>query len=410
MAERAGQVILALQDTTSLNYTNRVQSEGLGPIGTQVDGAQGLHLHSTLALCTDGVPLGFLAAKCWARDPAQFGKKKAHLPIGEKESQRWIDSYRAVSEVQQRLPELTLVSVADREGDIYELFTERVPQGAHLLVRAKTDRALEADPRRLFEAVDAQPVAGMLPVQLPRQHARKARTAQLAIRHATVRLSPPQGKAHLPVVEVQVVHAQEQGAERLIEPIDWWLITTLPVGSFEQAVEKIQWYAQRWNIEVFHRTLKSGCRIEDRRLEEASSLEACLAIDMVVAWRICHLVKLGREVPHADASVYFAEDEWKALVVYSTKNPEPPANAPTLREAIRLVAKLGGFRGRKSDGEPGAGALWIGLQRLDGITTGWRIMQRRDEQRLRQIAQLQRRLDESTEANERLRAQPRSGP
>ena len=175
-------------------------------------------------------------------------------------------------------------------------------------------------------------------------------------------------------------------------------------------MEKIRWYGQRWNIEVFHRTLKSGCRIEDRRLGDAQSLEACLAIDMVVAWRICHLVKLGREVPHAEASIYFAEAEWKALMVYSTKNPEAPSTPPTLGEAVHLVAKLGGFQGRKSDGEPGTEAMWTGLQRLEDITRTWEIMQRRDDMRAQQIEQPQSWLDEVTDALQRSLAQHSSGP
>ena len=131
---------------------------------------------------------------------------------------------------------------------------------------------------------------------------------------------------------------------------------------------------------------------------------------MVVAWRICHLVKLGREVPHAEASIYFAEAEWKALMVYSTKNPEPPASPPTLREAIRLVAKLGGFQGRKSDGEPGTEAIWIGLQRLDGITIGWKLAQEEVEALKGELARLRWRLDESTDALQRARAQHSGGP
>lgn len=376
IAECRGEVILALQDTTSVNYTNLAQARGLGPIGTQVDGAQGLHLHSTLAVSTQGLPLGFLDAQCWARDPQEFGKNKSHLPIEEKESQRWIDSYRAVAQVQKRLPEATLVSVADREGDLYELFAERAPdpQGPHLLIRAKHDRQVAEQDARLFETLQTQPIAGYLHVQLPRQKERAAREAKLAIRFATLTLSPPQSKGHLPAIALQAVQALEEQAPEGTEPIDWRLLTTLPVERFEQAAEKVQWYGQRWNIEVFHRTLKSGCRIEDRQLRDADRLEACLAIDMVVAWRICYLVKLGREVPEAPCTVYFSDDEWKALLAYATKDPLPPAQPPTLRELIRRVAKLGGFMGRKRDGDPGTEVMWRGLQALDLITETWRVM------------------------------------
>ncbi|MDO8706213.1 MAG: IS4 family transposase [Sulfuricaulis sp.] len=395
IGQHAGEVILVAQDTTSLNYTHLAHTLGLGPIGTQADGAQGLHLHSSWAMSTQGLPLGFVDAQCWARDAEEFGKKalRHDLPIEQKESYRWIKGYRALAAVQQRHPGVTLVSMGDREADIYELFDEAAqdPSGPKLLIRAKHDRALEDETARLFKTIAAQPIAGYLHVQIPRQKDRPAREAKLAIRFATLNVCPPHGKADLPVLPMQAVHALEEGAPKGEEPVDWQLLTTLPVHDFEQATEKVQWYTQRWGIEVFHRTLKSGCRIEDRQLGDAERLEACLAIDMVVAWRICHLVKLGREVPHLPATVYFEEAEWKALCAYSTKKPLPPPQPPTLGKAIHMVAQLGGFRGRKSDGDPGAEVMWRGLQHLDDITETWRVLQGHCQQ-------LPRRNDELTEA------------
>ena len=375
----AGEVILVAQDTTSLNYSHLAHTRGLGPIGSQADGPQGLHLHSSLALSTQGLPLGFVDAQCWARDAKEFGKKalRHDLPIEHKESYRWIKSYRAVAAMQARHRQVTLVSMGDREADIYELFAEAAqdPNGPKLLIRAQHDRGLKDQAVRLFETIAAQPIAGYLHVQLARQKDRPAREAKLAIRFATLNVCPPHGKADLPVLPMQAVYALEEDAPKGEEPVDWRLLTTLPVSDFEQAAQKVQWYMQRWNIEVFHRTLKSGCRIEDRQLGQADRLEACLAIDMVVAWRICHLVKLGREVPHLPATVYFEDCEWKALLAYSTKNPLPPPQPPTLGQAIHRLAHLGGFRGRRSDGEPGTEVMWRGIQRLDDITETWRVMQ-----------------------------------
>ncbi len=134
------------------------------------------------------------------------------------------------------------------------------------------------------------------------------------------------------------------------------------------------WYTRRWGIEVFHRTLKSGCRIEQRQLGQADRIEACLAIDMVVAWRIYYLNKLGRELPESPCTVHFEESEWKALMVFTTKNPVAPSTPPSLRVALRFVAGLGGFLGRKSDGEPGTQTLWLCLQRLDDIAAMYRAM------------------------------------
>jgi hypothetical protein len=173
------------------------------------------------------------------------------------------------------------------------------------------------------------------------------------------------------LVRLWAIAAEEVGAPTGVEPIRWYLLTTLPVESLEQAVEKLQWYALRFQIEVYHRTLKSGCKIEERQLGHAERIEACLAIDMVVAWRIAHLTKLGREVPEVPCTVYFEEAQWQALVVFVTERA-PPRQVPSLREVVRMLAmRLGGFLGRKSDGEPGAETIWRGLQRLDDITQMW---------------------------------------
>lgn len=374
---RAEAIVLAVQDTTSLNYTAHAATEGMGPIGSTVNGPQGLHLHSTLAFSTQGTPLGFLDVQCWSRDPAGFGKKvKRHrVPIEEKESFKWLKSFRAVAAVQARCPGTTLVSVGDREADLYELFEEAMahPDGPKLLVRAEHNRQLHDEQHRLWETMQSRPADGIQVLQVPRQGSRAAREAHMSIRYAAVSLAAPTGHKG-PVIPVWAVLAQEQDAPEGVKPLEWMLLTTLPVTCFEQAIEKLMWYARRWGIEVLHRTLKSGCRIEQRQLGQADRIGACLAIDLVVAWRIYYLNKLGREVPQSPCTVYFEEAEWKALMVFTTKNPIAPAQPPTLREAIRRVAGLGGFLGRKSDGEPGTQTLWLGLQRLDDIVAMWRVM------------------------------------
>jgi hypothetical protein len=157
--------------------------------------------------------------------------------------------------------------------------------------------------------------------------------------------------------------------------VDWKLITTVEVKTLAQALELIEWYTQRFQIEVYHRTLKSGCKIEERQLGNAERIEGCLAIDMVVAWRIVHLTKLGREVPQVPCTVFFEEAQWKALVAFVTREVRVPVKPPTLQEAILMMAKrLGGFLGRKGDGEPGAEIIWKALQRLDDITQMWVVM------------------------------------
>jgi hypothetical protein len=372
---RGESIVLAVQDTSSLNYTTHAATVGIGPIGTTEDGPQGLHLHSTLAFSAAGTPLGLLDVQCWARDPNEFGMKRDQLPIEEKESIKWLKSYRAAAAVQARCPHTMIVSVGDRESDIYELFQEAAadPKGPKLLVRAKHDRALKDEQHRLWQTMQSQVPVGIQELKVPRQGKREARDAHLAIRYAQVCLEAPT-KHKGQSIPIWVVMAQEQNTPPGVKPLEWMLLTTVPVTCLADAVERLTWYARRWGIEVWHRTLKSGCRIEKRQLGDSDRIEACLAIDLVVAWRIYYLTKLGREVPQAPCTVYFEDAQWKALLAFTTKNPIAPIQPPTLREVIRLVATLGGFLGRKCDGEPGAQTLWLGLQRLDDIVAIWKIM------------------------------------
>jgi hypothetical protein len=375
---RSEAVVLAVQDTTSLNYTAHPATEGLGPIGYRRDRGLGLMLHETLAFSVQGTPLGLVDVQCWARDGKQFGKKKTRhqRPIQEKESYKWLKSYQKLAEVQARCPESTLVSVGDCEADIYELFelALRDSKGPRLLVRAFHNRLLSDEQGHLWQALLQRPVSGVQPVAVPRQGQRAARVARLPVRFARVRLKPPGDKPQLKELRVWAILTQEEDAPEGVEPLEWMLLSTLEVTNFEQALEKIAWYTQRWGIEVYHRTLKSGCKIEERQLGSVDRLDACLAVDMIVAWRIFHLAKLGRETPDVPCTAYFEEAQWKALLAYVSRNPIPPPQPPSLREAMRMTASLGGFLGRKCDREPGTKSLWIGLQRLDDLTGMWLFM------------------------------------
>jgi hypothetical protein len=375
---RKESIVLAVQDTTSLNYTAHAAMEGLGPLGARTKKSKGLYVHSTLGFNLEGTPLGFLDVQSWARDRARADKEERRkLPIEEKQSGVWLKSYRAVAEVQGRSPGTMLVSVGDREADMYELFREALetPDGPKLLVRAKTNRKLQDEQGKLWETVLARDVSCIQVLRVPRQGKLPAREAHLAIRFASVTLLPPsRQKKDAPPIPVWAVMAKEEDPPPGIKGLQWMLLTTLEVPNSEAAIEKLTWYTLRWGIEVLHRTLKSGCRIEERQLGNADRLEACLAIDLVVAWRIYHLSRLNREVPDMPCTIYFADAEWKALMVFTNRNPIPPATPPTIREATRRVAGLGGFLGRKGDGQPGTQTLWIGLQRLHDITATYLVM------------------------------------
>jgi hypothetical protein len=370
-------VVLAVQDTTSLNYDAQPAIENLGPIGSRADAWFGLLVHDTMAFSPAGLPLGLIDVQCWSRDAKEFGKKhqRHDLPIQAKESYKWLKSMQAAASLQARLPYTTVVSVGDREADVFELFDQArsLAHAPKLLIRAEQNRALTQQQGKLWEYLSARPIAGYQQLQLPRRGNRAARVAKLAISYACVELKAPNRKAGLKPVTLWAVFAREIDAPANASALEWMLLSTCEVESFDAAIEKLAWYTQRWGIEVYHRTLKSGCQIETRQLGSADRIEACLAIDLVVAWRILHLTKLGREHPDVPCTLYFSETEWKALLTFINRNPQVPAEPPSLRQATRLVAGLGGFLGRKCDGEPGTQTLWLGLQRLDDITAMYEV-------------------------------------
>lgn len=370
---RQHRLVLAPQDTTTLSYTGHSMTEGLGPINNTTDQSIGLLLHDTLAFTEDGTPLGILDAQCWARDPNERNKRarRHDLPIEQKESMKWLRSFKKVAQVQKRCPDTRLISMGDRESDIYELFdlAARTPDAPGLLVRAEKSRNRKVEQAFLWDVMARQDVAGSLKIHVPRRGPRKARDTWVDIRFAPVELQRPKRNAvSAPLISVWAVYVMEQADEAVKSPIEWMLLTTVAVQRFVDAQKRVEWYSGRWGIEVYHRTLKSGCRLKDRQLGSADRLEACLGVDMVVAWRIYHLTMLGREIPDVACTVFFKDIEWKALCCYVNKTPVAPEKPPSLKEAIYMVGGIGGHLGRKSDGPPGTQTLWRGLQRLDTAT------------------------------------------
>ena len=360
-------IVLAVQDTTILNYTSHPATEGLGLINSIAKPrAKGLILHATMAFTPEGCPLGLLDVQCWARTNPGKSKRRKELPVSEKESMKWIKSYRAVAEI-QRSTDTTLVSIGDREADLYELFYEASLNRPELLIRASKGRKRRVEEEYLWDKMSSKPVSGFCELFIPRKGSRLARTAKLEIRFSPVTLKPPKNK-ELPPLKLYAVYVSETDYPI---PLEWMLLTTVKVQNFTEAKKMLKWYTRRWGIEVYHRTLKSGCRIEDRRLARAEDTKTCLAIDMVVAWRIFFLTMQGRKTPDIPCDKFLQEDQWKVLCTYINKTL--PKEPPTLYQAIRMIAKLGGFLGRKSDKEPGTTTLWRGLQRLDNMVDFYRI-------------------------------------
>jgi hypothetical protein len=368
--------VLAIQDTTLLDWTDHPKTQGLGPLASASH--QGLFVHSTLAFSPERVPLGLVAQEVWARDPDEFAALPDHKTraITDKESHKWLTSLAALAPARSACPETQLISVGDREADIYDLFIAPRPTGVELLVRATQDRCVAESEHRLHAAVASQPVSAELTVQVPRRPHQPARQAQLSVRWRRVNLQPPKHRSaeHLASVPLWVVWAVELAPPSGVPALDWLLLTTVPIQTASQAVERLGWYSVRWGIEVWHKVLKSGCRLEQRQLETAERLQRSLSLFSVIAWRILYAVMLSRSLPELACSALLEPDEWQALYCAIHKVALAPATPPNLHQAVRWIATLGGFQGRTQDGEPGATVLWKGFQRLADLTYMYQVM------------------------------------
>lgn len=332
---KAQSTVLCIQDGTDINYSSLVQCDGLGVIGNNQTGAKsgGLHLHSTLAVTTDGVPLGVLGAQCTAPQPRDKDDHRASsaIPIQEKKTFAWIEGLRQCNDLAASLPDTRQVCVMDREADFFELFDEQRQSGrVDLLVRAKHDRATGED-GNLFEFIRQSPVQGQLRIHVPRQSARAKKSKQKArpghaeraanvdLRYRQIELRAPSHLQGKKALKLTVVHVLESSAPPETPPLEWFLLTTCEITAAEQAQECLRWYCLRWRIEDWHRVLKSGCRIEALQHKTAERLKRAIAINLVIAWRIMLMTLLGRECPDLPAEVLFSDAEIEVLQAYAKK-------------------------------------------------------------------------------------------
>jgi Transposase Tn5 dimerisation domain len=368
---------LAIQDTTSLNYSQHPQTTGLGPIGDSRSDAQGLMLHSTLVVTSEGLPLGLLTQALWARTgyKSQSRQERRNTAIADKESNRWLVALQET--VAESPATTTVVTLGDREADIYEFLAEAQRLASPFVIRAAWDRHLEhEDYPRLWPLVESQPVEGYVTIDIPARAQHAPRQARLALRFTPVTLEPPQRHrttvpTPLPALRLFAVQVKEVAPPSEEEAIEWLLLTNLPVKTVPDALQRVGWYRRRWQIEEFHKLLKSGCRVEACRLQTAQRLRRYLALCTVVAWRLYWLTQSNRTAPTAPATTVLSSEEVSALHVLTDGPFTPPDSPLTVREAVRLIAQLGGFLGRRHDGEPGITTLWRGWQRLSDLTLMW---------------------------------------
>ena len=375
----AASPLLVLHDTTEFTYkrepfdlvgvTNAIKYSGRA---THTVG--GIFMHSSLAVMTEGLPMGLSAVKLWTRDKFKGTRALAkkinptRIPIENKESYCWLENIRQTTELMPSYAEC--VHIGDRGSDIYELFCLTKQYNTHFLVRTCVDRLSGDGDHTVSHAMKAAPILGYHTVSL-RDKAGSISKIKLALKYKEIHLLPPIGKQkQYPALTVTVLHATEVKPPKGRQPVQWKLMTDLPVETFEQAVEKLDWYAMRWKIELFHKILKSGCRAEDSKLRTAQRLSNIIAIFCIIGWRIFWLTMLNRSQEKHLPGLALTEDEIHILkqMIFSKGQRRKSLR---LSDYLSQIAKLGGYLARSGDPPPGNLVMWRGLSRLADIQFGF---------------------------------------
>jgi hypothetical protein len=376
--------ILVVQDTTEFTF-QRKRAEAIG-ITYRVNSGKdkagrfrmhtvcGLLMHASLVVTTEGLPLGLSAVKFWSRQrfrgTAALKRKvnPTRVPIEHKESIRWLENMRQ-SMALLGAP-ARCVHIGDRESDIYELFCTAQELGTHFIVRSCVDRLAGDGGHTIADEMDEVCVQGMHEVEV-RDSKGRVGTAVVELRYRHVRVLPPVGKRkRYPALTLTVIHAKEPEKPADRPAIDWRLITDLPVHSCEGAVEKLRWYAMRWKIEVFHKILKSGCRVEQARLRTAERLVKLIAVLCILSWRVFWMTMIHRAAPRAAPGVALTDVEIALLDRLVPETGQTLPDAMTLSSYLIKVARLGGYLARSRDPPPGTMVMWRGLSRLTDIALG----------------------------------------
>lgn len=383
---REQSVVLVVQDTTELDYTAHPPEDARC---LNKPDRFGLYDHTLLAVTPQRLCLGVVGGEQFDREPETLGQsdERSTLPIEEKESLRWLTGYRTACELAGECPNTQVVSIGDREADIYDIFVEAQRQPApdepsvpraEFIVRARVERCLTtrnaeaggATYVKVRDEVAASQLLGTRVVELPQTPHRAARTAVLEIRALTVTVKSPHARSRLPSVTMQVVLATEVGGPGDGTDVCWLLLTSLPVATLAEALLVVDYYVARWTIEIYFRVLKTGCRVEKIQLETLSRLKNCLAFYKIIAARVLYLTHLNRVTPDIPCTAVFAESEWKSVWRVSTKR-KLPTKPPTLSEFLKLLTQLGGYNNRAKEAPPGPQTMWIGLRRMLDFSRAW---------------------------------------
>jgi len=366
-----GGTILAVQDTTSLNYNTHEKTQGIGYIS---DKTLGVNIHGCIAVTTDGLVLGLLDQTSYnrmqAKDDSRSHESKKTRTLEEKESFRWVKSLETSTAY---LPEtVKVITVCDREGDMYELL-DAAESGGHLFLIRVAQNRMTMGNSKILDAIRKKRCALKVEITIPRDSRRKLkeRDVVLQIRYDHFEIKRPKilnkNKELTDSVVVWVIHAREEKPPEGVEPIEWFLMTNEPVETVEEAYERVYYYTQRWKIEMFHYVLKSGCAVEKLQERDIDKTTLLVLMYSVIAVVIMNMTYIARIHPEESCTIFFEEDEWRVLYCAANKTKKPPKKPYTIQEALTYLGRLGGPKRAPSDGPPGVKTVWIGLSTLNTL-------------------------------------------
>jgi hypothetical protein len=376
--------VLILHDTTEFTYS-RTNTESIGILNKSFTGAKkgraqhftvcGISMHSSLAVTTDGLPIGLAAIKFWTRSKFKGANalkrsiNPTRVPIEKKESVRWLENLKestALLGEPQRC-----VHIGDRESDIYELFCTGRQAGTSFLIRTCVDRLAGDGQHTIAAEMKRVPVKCQHRIEV-RDRKGVVSEAILEIKYKRIRVLPPIGKKkHYPELSLTVIHAQERATPKGRDKIDWKLITDLPVRSRKDAVKMLSWYAMRWKIETFHKILKSVCKAEDSKLRTAERLANLISVFCILSWRIFWMTMINRSATKASPTVALTSLEVRLLDRIVPDKPGRHEAEPSLSFYLTKLARLGGYLARANDSPPGNLVMWRGISRLTDIQLGF---------------------------------------
>lgn len=376
-------IVLLPTDTTSGDYTGKTSIEGLGRLSANQHGDNlGIFVHPTLAVTPDRLCLGVVGAKIWTRETKRIKlstHKKRMRPIEEKEIYRWVESYSLACEVAEQAPNTQIICMTDREGDFTDLFAEvfkrkeENPKCADIIIRSCQDRCLYdqavdgEENLKLVRALRTSPTLGEIEFVVPPAPGRTQRVVKQAIKAKTVTFRGTKNRK----IKINAVMAIEENPPEGEKALSWIFLTTLPIKNYAEALKVVEYYLCRWEIEIFNKILKSGCKIEEKQLQKGERLKKLIALFLILAWRIQYLMMLGRTCPTISSSCIFEECEWKSVFKIVNRGKPIPSEAPCLQDFIIMIASLGGYIGRANDPPPGPKVMWKGLARMADFAIAW---------------------------------------